>query len=117
MKDLFVKHQLAKLLKEKGFNEPCMGWYYSDNSDMGKLHLEYSEPNTKYHLNAPFYNQVTQWLSKEHNIKLIESCNCIEKGKATWIWGIHSNVTGLLIHPIYFESLDKTVLTALDYVK
>lgn len=70
----FVTYETAKLLKEKGFNEPCLAWYYSDRSALGKLHLEYSEPNTKYHLNAPTYCQVIDWIF----IKLLDNSKYIE---------------------------------------
>lgn len=76
MKDLFVKYELAKLLSEIGFNEPCMGWYYTDNSAMGKLHLEYSEHNTKYHLNSPIYKQVTDWLMDKYQIFIDIETDC-----------------------------------------
>ena len=35
MQHLFVPQELALKLKEKGFNEPCFAWIYTDVIDIG----------------------------------------------------------------------------------
>ena len=57
MKNLFVKYEEAKVLKELGFEDKCMGWYSSDGSF-------YSGETTIHQglLLAPLYTQAFKWL-------------------------------------------------------
>lgn len=92
MKHLFIPYELAKLAKEKGFNEPCMyayceqgGWNkYSRSREpiifvlktdgnpfgqffQGKNWNRVIEPNTKskVHCSAPLYQQIIDWLDSK----------------------------------------------------
>lgn len=112
IKENFVSEKLAAELQKKGFDYPVIARY----NLKGDFELYNYEVKHRF-LHAPLHSEVLRWLSDEHNVKLIESCNCIEKGKATWIWSIHSKVTGLLIHQVYFETLEEAILEALNYVK
>lgn len=82
MKNLFVSYEIAKQLKEKGFDELCCASY----STIPNEHIE--DGDHKQHLNfclywdlenhikegytntlkAPLYQQAEQWLFKEYNI-------------------------------------------------
>lgn len=112
IKKSFVSEELAIEVHKRGFDYPVIARY----NLKGEFELYGYEVKHRF-LHAPLLSEVLRWLSEEHNIKLVESCNSTLRDRATWIWGIHSNITGLLIHPIYFESLDKAILTALDYIK
>lgn len=112
IKKSFVSEELAIEVAKRGFNYPVIARYKMN----GDFELHDCEVEYRF-LHAPLYSEVLRWLSDEHNIKLIESCNCIEKGKATWIWSIYSKVTGLLIHQVYFETLEEAIFEALNYIK
>lgn len=80
MKHLFVSHNLAALLKEKGFNECCMCYYTNDSDELHLVPLEIGERgpligecNSDFeslnHLTAaPIYQQVIDWLYHPHGI-------------------------------------------------
>ncbi len=90
MKNLFVPYEIAKQLKEKGFNEKCLGWWFK-YYDTANLHLvendEGEDNNLKLDLSssqainarqleqeyesscsAPLYQQVIDWFREKHNI-------------------------------------------------
>jgi len=72
MKHLFVPYAIAKLLKEKGFNEPCFGFYYTnpscDEEDRLKIwHCEYMAL-AEFEMLAPTYQQVLDWFRIKHKI-------------------------------------------------
>lgn len=86
MNEVFVTYELAKKLKEKGFDEECFGWYYpsevcgfdykttivfnsseyrgSNYKDMLVLHKD------EKHIDAPTISQVLKWLREEKKIHL-----------------------------------------------
>lgn len=73
MKHLFVPYKLALMLKEKGFDEPCMSYYFPDGGFMeaaeeddtrfpGDLRFyEYSNSEGE-NIAAPLYQQVIDFL-------------------------------------------------------
>lgn len=64
----YVSFEVAKLLKEKGFNEPCVSKYCTDGSfDRAFHHYKNSEIN-KDAYNAPTHQMAMKWLRKEHYI-------------------------------------------------
>ena len=104
MKKLFVNYEIAILLKEKGFNENCLGTYLTNKSvKEGKFYP--AEPNCDItdefdsdgYLNfvviknsdledvpqyaaAPLYQQVIDWFRKVHKIEVnpckVKSLDC-----------------------------------------
>lgn len=91
MKEQFVPYEIANILKEKGFDEPCFGTYNSfgdfiqsnseyplpKNSD--KLHddiwLKHIQTHFPDHTpdmlcTAPLWQQVIDWLREKHNIDI-----------------------------------------------
>lgn len=66
----YVSFETAKLLKEKGFNEPCWFWY----SPIGELNRHYSEPAKSspcYETACPTLQMAIKWLMKKHNICIV----------------------------------------------
>lgn len=69
MKKLFISYELALKLKEKGFDEECLGTYR-------KGLLKWPVTGTFYIINsrlmsditAPLYQQVVDWLDTKHSI-------------------------------------------------
>jgi hypothetical protein len=79
MEKEFVTYELALRMKALGFNEPCLGSYYSDSEENFKegafdyrrqLNIEYSiySENT-YYILAPTWQQAFRWFRQEHNLK------------------------------------------------
>lgn len=85
----FVPFELAKKLKEKGFNKPCYGWYYPSEVcgfDYKTIivfnHSDYRGSNYKdmlvshndgKHIDVPTIYQVLKWLREEKKL-YIEPC-------------------------------------------
>nr|DAX08817.1 MAG TPA: hypothetical protein [Bacteriophage sp.] len=65
----FVTLEIAKLLKEKGFNEPCNSWYNINgvifNSGFKENHNN-SFPK-EYRISRPTLYQTQKWLREKHN--------------------------------------------------
>ena len=84
MKHLFVPHQIALKLKEKGFDEECWAWYNLPDSDMRYCYSEGRSPfnNSREawvaacdgrnveNICVPFYQQVIEWFYTNHLIEI-----------------------------------------------
>lgn len=74
----YVSFETAKLLTEKGFDEPCFAYYYIYNDLEGKcLKLWRKFPrrpaNTDY-LNVPTQQMAMKWLREIHGIHIQAYC-------------------------------------------
>ena len=67
MKKEFVPYEQALLLKELGFDEPCLGAYYQ--KELRIVHLESKPTQLDYIILAPLYQQVFRWFREKHNLK------------------------------------------------
>ena len=77
----YVSFELAKLLKEKGFNEKCLMWYYGKNiinSDGNPLKADtllkaqtnsgtIKNEHTIHACTAPTLQMAMKWLREKHN--------------------------------------------------
>lgn len=69
MKHLFVSYEIAKALRELGFDEPCFGWF-TDN------YLRISGVVEKKHVQgedetlAPIHQQVIDWFREKQGIEI-----------------------------------------------
>lgn len=79
MNHLFTPYDLAKKLKEKGFNEICHALIDEDNcihplNLTDEKSLEFDQQVSKYNdkecCPAPMFQQVSNWFRSEHNINI-----------------------------------------------
>ncbi len=92
MKHLFISYELALIAKQKGFNEPCIGYWESNQHPNPKegvsweklsmwgnyfvleefedcrLILTDNEWYYKSMIKAPLYQQIVDWLREKHKI-------------------------------------------------
>jgi hypothetical protein len=70
MKQLFVTPEIAIALKEKGFNEPCLGHYNSNGVFMFFADVRNCNTNSEFgfYPTVPIHQQVTDWLREKHKI-------------------------------------------------
>ena len=80
MKKEFIPYEQALVLKELGFNEPCLGFYYKLNDDflLEIPVISYKEnknsiidetfDNKSECITAPLYQQAFRWFREKHNI-------------------------------------------------
>ena len=73
MNEDFVPFELAVKLEEKGFNEPCYGYYHRDGGD-DSFELcgdrDFQNSKNQYRVAAPTIPQVLKWLREEKNIDI-----------------------------------------------
>ena len=91
MNEQFVPYEIAKQLKEKGFDEPCFGTYGFNNINPKKLYLPEDIRDEFYEridvsdivngingddVAAPLWQQVIDWLLETHKLYItITSCS------------------------------------------
>lgn len=110
MKHLFVPYEIALKLKEKGFDDPCFGFF-----TQGMLHFKLPESNTVL-TNTPLYQQVIDWFRETEGFYIevvrydvghfeyqIKSNMAIENSKCTF--------------PTYYGALNKAIEEALNIIK
>jgi hypothetical protein len=84
MKEQFVPYEIALKLKEKGFDEPCLGYYTQYTGIEENAFSIYSNPIKNSDINtpewytgkdcaAPLWQQVIGWLREKHNLRIFES--------------------------------------------
>lgn len=82
----YVSFEIAKLLKEKGFDEPCTSKYCTDGSfDRSFCHYKNSEIN-KDAYNAPTHQMAMKWLREVHGLIISIEFQII---CPTWKWRIY----------------------------
>lgn len=90
MKNLFLPYNLALLAKEKGFDEPCLAYFFrgyvfnlcSNPMTNTECHKEYSTGKKTMNSNpnndlqktivTPLYQQITDWFREKHGIQFAE---------------------------------------------
>lgn len=94
----FVELEIAKLAKEKGFNEMCIrqwrtpnienktDWYFSYTLFEEESNSQYSE----IACSAPYYFQLIDWFREEHGLEIEVHATSSQldftKGYNYWIW-------------------------------
>lgn len=109
----YVSFEVAKLLKEKGFDEKChSAWIYNPKKDNSEYFVEYlakttennteleyfNEPDTDWAYSAPTHQMALKWLREIHNID-IQVFRHIRGNKITFYGRIEQNT--------HLEHLDK----------
>jgi hypothetical protein len=82
-KEDYVSHEVAKMLKEKGFNEPCSGWYGINGAIFNDTWRE-NHNNTfpkDSRLSRPTLYEAAKWLRNEHGIYVT-----IISSPITWLY-------------------------------
>ena len=71
IKEDYCSYEVAKLLKEKGFDTPCMGRYSVRSKE---FHLDCTKMCNNgglFECAAPTHQMAMKWLRDEHNIKIM----------------------------------------------
>ena len=73
LSNLFLPYELALIAKQKGFNEPCLGYWEIDNLGTNLFipsHPCRFEETAVNQVTAPLYQQVIDWLRDEYNLHI-----------------------------------------------
>lgn len=79
----FCSYEASKAMKEVGFDEPCMAFYYMpraefriyiDNPETGTVfNLHDTANKSSVHASAPLFTQATQWFWDKHKLEILLS--------------------------------------------
>ncbi len=72
MEHLFIPYNLAKLAKQKGFEEPCFAYYEDWGDKICNLGVFDNQSNNSDEALAPLYQQIIDWC-RTNGIKICES--------------------------------------------
>lgn len=122
--DLFVPYKIATELKKIGFNEPCLGYYF-DSANGRHFNFEVTPNQTEFKVIAPLYQQVIDWLLKEHNI--IIELQLDRTSTIKWAYRIYeyknvchfSDRTNIVYWSLYREkneALNNAIIEALNII-
>ena len=104
----YVSFEVANLLKEKGFDEPC--------TELNKLCLRDGEkPVLKV-----THQKAMKWLREKYNIyiNIQPDFPCDKDYKMYWCWSaniLHKNCISMIGYQCYIETYEKAVEAALKY--
>lgn len=118
MNEDFVPFELAIKLKEKGFNEPCYGYYHRDGGDdsfelCGNGDCDFLNSKNKHRIAAPTISQVLKWLRNTYNLH-VETYPC---GLGMWKFLV-TNITTLEERALCdkYMSSEQASLAGISYV-
>ncbi len=97
-KEDFVSLECAKMLKEKGYNEPCLGYYFKSDfmfkvepyrgADVNAL---YEVPISPDDINAPTLYEAAKWIRQHCLINIIVCCNWGKIDKYSYAMNINQD--------------------------
>lgn len=71
IQERYVSFEVAKLLKEKGFDEPCRSYFIDDTGDYRRCTVEITNKNCSFEqLLRPTLYMTMEWLREIHNIDI-----------------------------------------------
>jgi hypothetical protein len=128
MKELFVSYKLAKVLKEKGFDEECIAYQNKDGTpQVGSILEVYNviltrNGNKNYDtIPVPLYQQVIDWFREKHKINIIDNYYPNTK---EWGFSVYSlDLTGVELiahlrkenHSLKYNSSRKAVIAGIEH--
>lgn len=127
MHEAYVSFEVAKLLKEKGFDIPCRYTYHGDIKSAPFFHRkvknfngeEYSGKTTEW-FSCPTHQMAMAWLRKKYNIYIsIQPDFPSDKDyKMCWCWSasiLYENSISTKGYQCYIETYEEAVESALKY--
>lgn len=68
MEKEFVPFELAKKLKDLGFETKCLGYYCDENNFRGRFVLAYNEKQIDSMVQAPLWQQAFDWFESKYGL-------------------------------------------------
>ena len=71
IKEDYVSFETAKLLKEKGFDEPCLSYFWSEGIDTSYTETPFTQNNMyEGQILRPTLQMAMKWLREKHKIDI-----------------------------------------------
>lgn len=110
----FVNFEIAKKLKEKGFDYPCVGHYVNNQLYVAHYHNAFHSYKDES-IDVPIISQVLKWLREEKNIILILNPYFNENCGVEWdcdVW-----IDGKYIHCCEdYKTYEEAAIAGIEYV-
>ena len=110
----YVSFEVAKLLKEKGFDEPIQHFYKFDSKELYRGTVFTNTQIGDKFYNAPTHQMTMKWLRKMHNIS-IEPSALNAHSWAYTIYKLLNNKVKELYNDGGFDSYEEATETAIKY--
>jgi hypothetical protein len=122
---IFVPYNIALLAKQKGFDEPCVAYYWKDvlTTTCNQEEDDYWHINSKLAANeiaAPTYQQLVDWLREKHNTVIYARPYLSGVGNTEYfgvVHGVGEYLTEFPVKPGYYEAFDHTLERVLKELK
>ncbi len=118
MKRLFIPYELAVIAKEKGFDEPCFGYWNLTNGQ--SIMYPFITSNKANVVAAPLYQQIVDWFREKHKVIITIDTNLFGKsfGHITsYNYVTMSRWANNEGEPLdYYEALNKAILEAFKLI-
>ena len=116
----FVPFELAVKLEEKGFNEPCYGYYHCNGGNdsfelCGNGDRDFQNSKNQYRVAAPTIPQVLKWLREEKKIYL-EIVIVVDAEYMCDIYKINPRPIECLGSTEYYKTYEAAALAGIEYV-
>ena len=120
MNEDFVTYELAVKLKEKGFDEPCYGYYHCNGGNdsfelCGNGDRDFQNSKNRYRVAAPTISQVLKWLREEKKIYL-ELVIVVDAEYMCDIYKIDARPIECLGSTEYYKTYEAAALAGIEYV-
>jgi hypothetical protein len=118
IEEAYVSFETAKLLKKKGFNEPCLWGYDPYGASFARiLHEPQNSELNEYEYSKPTQQMAMRWLREEHNVYInIAPTHNVVDGSINFLWLTYSSdysVTGDC--DIFYPTYEQAVEAAINY--
>lgn len=112
MNEDFITYELAKKLKEKGFDYPCIGHYVNNKLYIAHYQNAFHSDNDES-VDAPTISQVLKWLRNTYNLH-VETYPCV---LGMWKFLV-TNITTLEERALCdkYTSSEQSALAGIEYV-
>lgn len=109
----YVSFEIAKMLKEKGFDEPCDNYYHQSSDEPQQLTLDEMYYSYDEFLKAPTHQMAMKWLREVHNIQ-IQITPIISRHK-DWTFGIYKDFNPIDSKLQCFDTYEQACEEAIKY--
>ena len=120
MTEDFVTYDLAVKLKEKGFNEPCYGYYHLNGGDdsfelCGNDSFDFLNSLNRFRIAAPFISHVLKWL-REMNIEVVASFSYRDRVWGYQVGDMTLSEDSILSYDYSFPTYEQAALAGIEYI-
>lgn len=114
----FVSFELAKKLKEKGFNWTCSHYYRTKSKDLFMIFPREDWSNIEERINAPTRSQVLKWLRDKFFLHISQKPYPCEDG-LMWMYEIRKfdkHIVFVIANKTGFVEEEEASLAGIEYV-